>query len=669
MAGPKGVFKSAGKKLKKVFSKKRRARRAPRHAGLPGGPQVPGPQVQNPQPQGPQGWVGGERHGERGGRQIGQNRGPRGWVGGERQGERGGLQIGQRPPTNQNTPETNAPETQVETQNTSELNPSSNPYVSTSTGSSEGNGHSPYDIRPFNPLDEGSENGSGSGATYSTPASDEAPQPTNEKTTAPETNDSQVVKEPETEKGQQKVKGPYQRMSLEAVSSGSLSSSSTSVSDDEEEANQGKVITPALKLERDRVVGNRVRVAQKVLKKEAESKKPPTKVSMVNPYAVDKSNIDSQFSDSNQQFSDSLISSTDSEINTSKYELPPDDMLMIVAEVERELGIAALDVQDKFEGDTLPESVQLMMRTMREHSKGNVDAPEVCRGQSIAVKRGEKTHNEKLSKGWATIAMRSTYVNTDANQGKDGSFNTKYFFDEATNLEQIAVKVLGSQQEKGREKLVIRYKDNQWLDADDKAVDTSGAGEMEYSITLRQEKLKAKIAEAKQRKVGQEDEKTLEALGERISKLKEKLQIDNVVKHKSVSGKFIYVMNAAGDFFAAKHVQFVVHHSSFLAGGAIATAGEVGISGGKLDYISNQSGHYRPGPAYLWQAVKQLELLGCPLEGVQVQVMTAKGKFKNAKDFLGSMDPTSDPKLFDSTYAIAHLNGILDGMKSKKDVA
>lgn len=669
MPGPKGVFKSAGKKLKKVFSKKRRARRAPRHAGLPGGPGAPGPQVQAPQPQGPQGWVGGARQGERGGRQIGQNRGPRGWVGGARQGERGGLQIGQRPAQNQNTPGTdNAPEPQVETQNTPEVNLSSNPYVSTSTRSSEGNGHSPYDIRPLDPYDEGSENGSGSGDTYSTPASDEAPQPMNEKTTAPESGDNQVEKEPEVENGQQKVKGPYQRMALDVVSSGSLSSSSTNVSDDEEN-NQGTVLTPALKLERDRVVENRVREAQKVLKKEAESKKPPTQASMANLYAVDKSEIDSQFSDSNQQFSDNLISSTDSEINTSKYELPPDDMLMIVAEVERELGIAALDVQDKFEGDTLPESVQLMMRTMREHSKGNVDAPEVCRGQSIAVKRGEKTHNEKMSKGWATIAMRSTYVKTDANQGEDGSFNTKYFFDEATNLEQIAVKVLGSQQEKGREKLVIRYKDNQWLDADDKAVDTSGAGEMEYSITLRQEKLRAKIAEAKQRKVGQEDEKTLEALGERISKLKEKLQLDNVVKHKSVSGKFIYVMNAAGDFFAAKHVQFVVHHSSFLAGGAIATAGEVGISGGKLDYISNQSGHYRPGPAYLWQAVKQLELLGCPLEGVQVQVMATKGKFKNAKDFLGAMDPTSDPKLFDSAYAIAHLNGILDGLKSKKDVA
>lgn len=99
-----------------------------------------------------------------------------------------------------------------------------------------------------------------------------------------------------------------------------------------------------------------------------------------------------------------------------------------------------------------------------------------------------------------------------------------------------------------------------------------------------------------------------------------------------------------------------MHHSSFLAGGAVAAAGEVGIEEGKLVNISNLSGHYKPGPAYLWQAVKQLELLGCPLEGVQVRVAGVDRKFKNALAFLAAMDPVGDPTWFDAGSAVRRLN-------------
>ena len=738
MPGPKGAFKSVGKKLKKVFSKKRgRNRRARRQAGLPGGPggaNPPVPQVQPPQQQGPQGWIGGERRGERGGPQIGQNRDAprgwvggerqgerggnrigrnrttRGWVGGERQGERGGLQIGQRAPKQRNEPEvetqdTTAPEPKVETQNSPQVNPYSNPY---SVEKSEEKGQNPYEKpsnpyeKPFNPYekpfnpdevgsDVGSGSGSGSGDTYSTPVSDEvseeAPKQVGEKkgevspykSTPVESDGSEEPEKAKKEEGpyshlkkgqnegETKVKSPYKAFNPEKASSGSLSTSS-SISAKEEVKDKPQELSPALKLQRDREIEMRVRKAQRKLKKDAEKNKPaPQKKFELGPYENDKTEGDTQNGEKSN--SDISISTSVSEINTSKYELPPEELMLITAEVERELGIAALDVQAKFDGDKLPESVQLMMRKMRDHSKHTVDAPEVCRGQKIEITRGEKTHNEKMSKGWATTAMRSSYVNSDSKKGEGGSFNTKYFFDETTDLEQAGVKVLGSQQEKGREKHVIKFKDNKWVDAENKDVDTSQAGELQYAITMRQQKLKEKLEQAEQQTLGVQDKALIKSLNERITKLTEKLKPENLNSHKSVTGKFIYVMNSAGEFFAAKHVQFVLHHSSFLAGGAVATAGEIGISGGKLDYISNQSGHYRPGPAYLWQAVKQLELLGCPLDSVQVHVMTAKGKFKNAKDFLKAMDPTSDPKLFDSVYAIQHLDGVLAGLKSKKDVA
>ncbi|HRE87549.1 MAG TPA: hypothetical protein PK095_00290 [Myxococcota bacterium] len=712
MPGPKGAFKSVGKKLKKVFSKKGRGRRrARRHAGLPGGPGVPNQGVPQPQPQqqGPQGWVGGERRGERGGPQIGQNRdAPRGWVGGQRQGGRGGLQIGQRAPRTKTETELTPPNELVpepETQQTPGESPYSNPYSSSKT---EEKVQTPYDKpfnpyeKPFNPYEKGSDSGSASGDTYSTPVSEDEPEQVGGKkgevspykSTPVESGSEEVPKtvDEKTDKKEenpyaklngkksedtQKVKSPYQTFTA-PVSSGSISSSSSVKSSEKKQDDKPKELSPALKLERDRQIEMRVRKAQRKLKKEAENKQeqvaPKKTIAPLGPYENDKpQNLDSNEGDTGvygeAEAPEQVISSSVSEINTSKYELAPDAMMLIVAEVERELGIAALDVQGKFDGDELPESVQLMMRKMREHSVGTVDAPEICRGKEVKIERGEKTHNEKMSKGWATMAMRSSYVQSDSKKGDGGSFNTKYFFEETTNLEQASVKVLGSQQEKGREKLVIKYKDNKWVDADDKTVDTSGAGEMQYAISMRQQKLKDKLAEAELHARGEQDKVALKALNERIDKLTEKLKVENLSKHKSVTGKYIYVMNAAGDFFAAKHVQFIMHHSSFLAGGAVATAGEVGISGGKLDYISNQSGHYRPGPAYLWQAVKQLELLGCPLDSVQVHVMTAKGKFKNAKDFLAAIDPTSDPKLFDSVYAIQQINQALAGLKSQKDVA
>ena len=57
-----------------------------------------------------------------------------------------------------------------------------------------------------------------------------------------------------------------------------------------------------------------------------------------------------------------------------------------------------------------------------------------------------------------------------------------------------------------------------------------------------------------------------------------KLETQQLAARKAgIAGRYIFVMNAAGEFFAAKGMVSVLHHSSFMAGGAVACAGEVAI--------------------------------------------------------------------------------------------
>jgi hypothetical protein len=70
------------------------------------------------------------------------------------------------------------------------------------------------------------------------------------------------------------------------------------------------------------------------------------------------------------------------------------------------------------------------------------------------------------------------------------------------------------------------------------------------------------------------------------------------------------------------------HHSSFLAGGDVAGAGEIRAHEGILSMISNASGHYRPGPEYVMQTLNQLEAGGAATDQARVRLMgdlTAQG--------------------------------------------
>ncbi len=61
-----------------------------------------------------------------------------------------------------------------------------------------------------------------------------------------------------------------------------------------------------------------------------------------------------------------------------------------------------------------------------------------------------------------------------------------------------------------------------------------------------------------------------------------------------VPGMAAYVMDGKGNMYVGEHQTNVMHHSSFLAGNKVISAGMVKIEEGKITRIDHQSGHYAP---------------------------------------------------------------------------
>ena len=73
----------------------------------------------------------------------------------------------------------------------------------------------------------------------------------------------------------------------------------------------------------------------------------------------------------------------------------------------------------------------------------------------------------------------------------------------------------------------------------------------------------------------------------------------------------IFVMDRDGAVYASKdHDPGVFHHSSLLAGGPVASAGEMEVIEGRVMVISNASGHYRPQPRIGDQILAELSRRG-----------------------------------------------------------
>lgn len=83
--------------------------------------------------------------------------------------------------------------------------------------------------------------------------------------------------------------------------------------------------------------------------------------------------------------------------------------------------------------------------------------------------------------------------------------------------------------------------------------------------------------------------------------------------HFSGKGHAIYVMSEEGHLHASTHLKGYRHHSSLLAGRQVACAGEMRVHEGRLEWISNKSGHYRPEPIHMIAVLHRLNKLGVPL--------------------------------------------------------
>jgi hypothetical protein len=84
----------------------------------------------------------------------------------------------------------------------------------------------------------------------------------------------------------------------------------------------------------------------------------------------------------------------------------------------------------------------------------------------------------------------------------------------------------------------------------------------------------------------------------------------------SANGVFIFVMGGDGAILSGDK-SVVMHHSSFLAGRAVAAAGTWAVRQGRLEMISDQSGHYQTPIDYVEQVLKELKRRGVNVNTVR----------------------------------------------------
>ena len=75
---------------------------------------------------------------------------------------------------------------------------------------------------------------------------------------------------------------------------------------------------------------------------------------------------------------------------------------------------------------------------------------------------------------------------------------------------------------------------------------------------------------------------------------------------KGGQGCAAYVYTDDGSLFIAEHREGYFHHSSFLSGGPVSCAGMIRIEKGRVKFISNNSGHYKPSKDRLLKFVREL---------------------------------------------------------------
>jgi len=85
------------------------------------------------------------------------------------------------------------------------------------------------------------------------------------------------------------------------------------------------------------------------------------------------------------------------------------------------------------------------------------------------------------------------------------------------------------------------------------------------------------------------------------------------VTHQTGPGAEIFVVSETNEIHMASHKLGKFHHSSLLGGKPVSMAGEMKVTAGKIDWISNKSGHYAPSKEQLLQFLYHLGKDGVPL--------------------------------------------------------
>jgi hypothetical protein len=103
-------------------------------------------------------------------------------------------------------------------------------------------------------------------------------------------------------------------------------------------------------------------------------------------------------------------------------------------------------------------------------------------------------------------------------------------------------------------------------------------------------------------------------------------------------GKAGYIMSMSREFYVGPFVankgfkgpiQMPKFHSFFMAGGPVQCGGIIRVKGGIVDYIDNESGHYKPIDLALVKALEHLKTIGMNLKKIKVGGISIRDRLDN----------------------------------------
>lgn len=118
------------------------------------------------------------------------------------------------------------------------------------------------------------------------------------------------------------------------------------------------------------------------------------------------------------------------------------------------------------------------------------------------------------------------------------------------------------------------------------------------------------------------------------------LDTTKMVTATSGPGMAIYVLSAEGNLHISSHSVGDRHHSSLLAGANVAGAGEIRVINGKIQKISNKSGHYRPDALMFIQTLNALKKKRVDISNFSISYDTGAPRqdyYENFEKFLEAM--------------------------------